>query len=152
MIIVVIVIIIVVVIIIIGSSSSSSSSSSIIIIIPSIRGYTCTPAERGSLALFPVRVGGLRTISLCHIAASEYEASTAITEPLVEQIVAQTHELLDDRAIENTAAAQCNRREKNARLRDNHALPEQTKRERRRPCCRERSWLGSFQLLMWTLL
>ena len=97
MIIVVIVIIIVVVIIIIGSSSSSSSS--IIIIIPSIRGYTCTPAERGSLALFPVRVGGLRTISLCHIAASEYEASTAITEPLVEQIVAQTHELLDDRAI-----------------------------------------------------
>ena len=99
MIIVVIVIIIVVVIIIIGSSSSSSSSSSIIIIIPSIRGYTCTPAERGSLALFPVRVGGLRTISLCHIAASEYEASTAITEPLVEQIVAQTHEILDDRAI-----------------------------------------------------
>ena len=100
MIIVVIVIIIVVVIIIIGSSSSSSSSSSsIIIIIPSIRGYTFTPAERGSLALFPVRVGGLRTISLCHIAASEYEASTAITEPLVEQIVAQKHELLDDRAI-----------------------------------------------------
>ena len=100
MIIVVIVIIIVVVIIIIGSSSSSSSSSSsIIIIIPSIRGYTFTPAERGSLALFPVRVGGLRTISLCHIAASEYEASTAITEPLVEQIVVQTHELLDDRAI-----------------------------------------------------
>ena len=96
MIIVVIVIIIVVVIIIIGSSSSSSS---IILIIPSIRGYTCTPAERGSLGLFPVRVGGLRTISLCHIAASEYEASTAITEPLVEQIVAQTHELLDDRAI-----------------------------------------------------
>ena len=98
MIIVVIVIIIVVVIIIIGSSSSSSSSS-IIIIIPSIRGYTFTPAERGSLALFPVRVGGLRTIGLCHIAASEYEASTAITEPVVEQIVAQTHELLDDRTI-----------------------------------------------------
>ena len=79
MIIVVIVIIIVVVIIIIGSSSSSSSSS-IIIIIPSIRGYTFTPAERGSLALFPVRVGGLRTISLCHIAASEYEASTVACE------------------------------------------------------------------------
>ena len=71
----------------------------IITIIPSIRGYTCTPAERGSLALFPVRVGGLRIISLCHSTASEYEASTAITEPLVEQIVAQTHELLDDRTI-----------------------------------------------------
>ena len=90
MIIVVIVIIIIVVVVIIII---------IIIIIPSIRGYTCTPAERGSLALFPVRVGGLRTIGLCHIAASEYEASTAITEPVVEQIVAQTHELLDDRAI-----------------------------------------------------
>ena len=99
-IVVIVIIIIVVVIIIIGSSSSSSSS--IIIIIPSIRGYTFTPAERGSLALFPVRVGGLRTISLCHIAASKYEASTAITEPLVEQIVAQTHELLDDRAIIRT--------------------------------------------------
>ena len=44
-------------------------------------------------------MGGLRTLGLCHIAASEYEASTAITEPVVEQIVAQTHELLDDRAI-----------------------------------------------------
>ena len=93
MIIVVIVIIIVVVVVIIVIIII------IIIIIPSIRGYTCTPAERGSLALFPVRVGGLRTISLCHSTASEYEASTAITEPLAEQIVAQTHELLDDRTI-----------------------------------------------------
>ena len=87
-IIVVVVVVVIIIIIII-----------IITIIPSIRGYTCTPAERGSLALFPVRVGGLRTISLCHSTASEYEASTAITEPLVEQIVAQTHELLDDRTI-----------------------------------------------------
>ena len=71
MIIVVIVIIIVVVFIVIII---------IIIIIPSFRGYTCTPAESGSLALFPVRVGGLRTISLCHIAASEYEASTVACE------------------------------------------------------------------------
>ena len=73
MIIVVIVIIIVVVFIVIISII-------IIIIIPSFRGYTCTPAESGSLALFPVRVGGLRTISLCHIAASEYEASTVACE------------------------------------------------------------------------
>ena len=72
MIIVVIVIIIVVVFIVIIII--------IIIIIPSFRGYTCTPAESGSLALFPVRVGGLRTISLCHIAASEYEASTVACE------------------------------------------------------------------------
>ena len=72
MIIVVIVIIIVVVFIVIIII--------IIIIIPSFRGYTCTPAESGSLALFPVRVGGLWTISLCHIAASEYEASTVACE------------------------------------------------------------------------
>ena len=72
MIIVVIVIIIVVVFIVIIII--------IIIIIPSFRGYTCTPAESGSLALFPVRVGGLRTISLCRIAASEYEASTVACE------------------------------------------------------------------------
>ena len=72
MIIVVIVIIIVVVFIVIIII--------IIIIIPSFRGYTCTPAESGSLALFSVRVGGLRTISLCHIAASEYEASTVACE------------------------------------------------------------------------
>ena len=74
MIIVVIVIIIVVVFIVIIIIII------IIIIIPSFRGYTCTPAESGSLALFPVRVGGLRTISLCHIAASEYEASTVACE------------------------------------------------------------------------
>ena len=73
MIIVVIVIIIVVVFIVIIIII-------IIIIIPSFRGYTCTPAESGSLALFPVRVGGLRTISLCHIAALEYEASTVACE------------------------------------------------------------------------
>ena len=67
----------------------------------------------------------------CHIAASEYEASIAILEPLFEKIVAYTYELLDDRAVRTLQ--QCNPREKNARLRDNleevrNVLPEQTKR------------------------
>ena len=63
-----------------------------------IIGHTFTPAERGLLAL-PVRMGGLRITNPCHIAASEYEASIAITERPVEQIVAHTQELPDDRAI-----------------------------------------------------
>ena len=76
-------------------------------------------------------MGGLGIENPCHIAASEYEASTAITGPLVEQIVAQTHELPDDHAIRTLQ--QCNRRDKDARLREDleevkNALPEQTKR------------------------
>ena len=99
-------------------------------LIPAITGHTCTPAERDLLAL-PVRMGGLGITNPCHSAASEYETSTAITEPLVEQIVAQTHELPDDRAIRTLQ--QCNRRDKDARLREDleevkNALPEQTKR------------------------
>ena len=99
-------------------------------LIPAITGHTCTPAERDLLAL-PVRMGGLGITNPCHFAASEYEASTAITEPLVEQIVAQTHELPDDHAIRTLQ--QCNRRDKDARLREDleevkNALPEQTKR------------------------
>ena len=78
-------------------------------------------------------MGGLRITNPCHIAASEYEASTAITEPLVEQIVPQTHELPDDHAVRTLQ--QCNSRGKDARLRENieevkNALPDQTKR----PC------------------
>ena len=91
------------------------------------------PLERAlevMLAL-PVRMGGLGITNPCHIAASEYEASTAITGPLVEQIVAQTHELPDDHAIRTLQL--CNRRDKDARLREDleevkNAFPEQTKR------------------------
>ena len=36
------------------------------------------------LLALPVRMGGLGITNPCHSAASEYEASTAITEPLVE--------------------------------------------------------------------
>ena len=76
-------------------------------------------------------MGGLGITNPCQTAASEYEASTSITEPLVEQIVAQTHELPDDHIIRTLQ--QRNRRDKDARLRGNlekvkNALPEQTKR------------------------
>ena len=99
-------------------------------LIPAITGHTCTPAERDFLAL-PVRMGGLGITNPCHIATSEYQASTAVTEPLVEQIVAQTHELPDDHAIRTLQ--QCNRRDKDARLGEDleevkNALPEQTER------------------------
>ena len=79
----------------------------------------------------PGRIGGLGVTKPCHTAASKYEASTAITEPLVEQIVAQTHELPDDYEIRTLQ--QCNRRGKDASLRENleelkNALSEQNKR------------------------
>ena len=75
-------------------------------------------------------MGGLEITNPCHIATSENEPSTAITEPLVEQI-AQTHELPDDYAIRTLQ--QFNRRDNDAHLRENlqevkNALLEQTKR------------------------
>ena len=75
-------------------------------------------------------MGGLGITNPCHTAASEYEASTALTEPLVEQIVAQTHELPDHTI---RTLQQRNRKDKDARLRENleevkNALTEQTKR------------------------
>ena len=63
-------------------------------LIPAVRGDTCTPTE-GT----PIRMGGLGITNPCHIAASEYEASTATTEPIVEQIVLQTQEFPGDCAI-----------------------------------------------------
>ena len=124
-------------------------------LIPAITGHACTPAERDLLAL-PVRMGGLGIANSRHIAASEYKASTAITEPLVRQIVAQTHELPDDRATR--ALQQCYRRDKDERLREDvqevkNALPEQTKRAADLAVERGHvASLQSFQLKMWTLL
>ena len=74
-------------------------------------------------------MGGLANTNPCQIAASENEASTAITEALVKQIVVQTHELPDDHAIRTLQ--QCNCRDSDARLREDveevkNALPTQT--------------------------
>ena len=83
--------------------------------IPVITGHTCTVVECDLLPL-PVRMGCLGITNLCHIVASEYEASIAITEPLVRQIATQTHELPDDDATR--ALQQCKGRDKDARHRE----------------------------------
>ena len=68
------------------------------VLIPEFTGQTCTEAERNLLAL-PVRLGGLGLINPVENAAYEFNASTAITEPLVQQIVRQEHEIPDDDVI-----------------------------------------------------
>ena len=83
--------------------------------IPVITGHTCTVVECDLLPL-PVRMGCLGITNLCHIVASEYEASIAITEPLVRQIAAQTQELPDDHATR--APQQFKRRDKDVRHRE----------------------------------
>ena len=72
-------------------------------------------------------MGYLGITNLCHIVASEYEASVAITEPLVRQIATQTHELPEDDATR--ALQQCKGRDKDARHREDleevkNAFPE----------------------------
>ena len=62
------------------------------VLIPEFTGQTCTEAVRNLLAL-PVRLGGLGLINPVENAAYEFNASTAITEPLVQQIVRQEHEI-----------------------------------------------------------
>ena len=76
-------------------------------------------------------MGGLGITNPCHFAAFEYKASAAMTVPLVEQIVSQTHELPDNHA--NRTLQQHNQRDKDVHLRENleevkNALPEQTKK------------------------
>ena len=99
-------------------------------------------------------MGGLRITNPCQTAASEYEASTSITEPLVEQIVAQTHEPPDDHTIRTLQ--QRNRGDKGACLRENleevkNALPEQTKRATDLAAEKGASiWLTSFLLKRWS--
>ena len=70
------------------------------VLIPEFTGQTCTKAESNLFAL-PVRLhlGGLGLINPVENAAYEFNASTAITEPLVQQIVRQEHEIPDDDVI-----------------------------------------------------
>ena len=118
--------------------------------IPVITGHTCTVVECDLLPL-PVRMGCLGITNLCHIAASEYEASIAITEPLVRQRATQTHELPDDDATR--ALQQCKGRDKDARHREDleevkNAFPEK-KTKRATDLAAEKgasSCLGGLQL------
>ena len=77
-----------------------------------------------------MRLGGLGLAHPCQNATKEYEASIRVKEPLVKQIEAQAHELLDDNEIRKLQ--QCNRRENDQHLRERleevkSALPDNTK-------------------------
>ena len=120
-----------------NTKRSKATRTDIFVALPLYLNYEKIPLSNNIIIIINIIIntiiiimGGLGITNPCNIAASENEASTATTEPLVEQIMAQTHEFPDDRAVRTLQ--QCNRKEKNARLRDNlegvkNALPEQTK-------------------------
>ncbi|XP_044180752.1 uncharacterized protein LOC122961935 [Acropora millepora] len=60
----------------------------------------CSKLDRDVLAL-PVRLGGLGLSNPCHAAAHEHASSLQVTSPLVEHIVAQTHQLPNESLIES---------------------------------------------------
>ena len=76
-------------------------------------------------------MGGLGITNPCHIAALKREVSATMTEPLVKQVVAQTHKLPDNHAIRTLHQRNC--RDKDAHFGKSleerkNVLPEQTKR------------------------
>ena len=100
------------------------------VLIPEFTGQTCTEAERNLLAL-PVRLGGLGLINPVENAAYEFNASTAITEPLVQQIVRQEHEIPDDdviRSIQTNTRKAKEERLQTAQAEVKDALPSRTQR------------------------
>ena len=70
------------------------------VLIPAIVERKCSKLDRDVLAL-PVRLGGLGLSNPCHEAAREHASSIQVTSPLVEHIVAQTHQLPDESLIES---------------------------------------------------
>ena len=100
------------------------------VLIPEFTGQTCTEAERNLLAL-PVRLGGLGLINPVENAAYEFNASTAITEPLVQQIVRQEHEIPDDdviRSIQTNTRKVKEERLQTTQAEVKDALPSRTQR------------------------
>ena len=65
------------------------------VLIPSLTEHKCSVAERKLLAL-PARVGGLGMTNPSESAESEYSASIRMSAPLVDKIIAQSHETPDD--------------------------------------------------------
>ncbi|XP_068704061.1 uncharacterized protein [Montipora foliosa] len=74
------------------------------VLIPAIVERKCSKLDRDVLAL-PVRLGGLGLSNPCHEAAREHASSIQVTSPLVEHIVAQTHQLPDESLIESGCLA-----------------------------------------------
>ena len=70
------------------------------VLIPAIVERRCSKLDRDVLAL-PVRLDGLGLSNLCHETAREHASSIQVTSPLVEHIVAQTHQLPDESLIES---------------------------------------------------
>ena len=70
------------------------------VLIPAIVERKCSKLDRDVLAL-PVRLGGLGLSNPCHESAREHASSIQVTSPLVENIVAQTHQLPDESLIES---------------------------------------------------
>ena len=60
--------------------------------------WRCTRLDRDILAL-PVRLGGLGMTNLCLDANLEQSSSVKVTIPLVQQIVAQSHQMPDDSLV-----------------------------------------------------
>ena len=65
------------------------------VLIPAITEHRCTPLDMDILAL-PVRLGGLGMTNPCLDANLEQSSSVKVTIPLVQQIVAQSHQMPDD--------------------------------------------------------
>ena len=65
------------------------------VLIPSLTEHNCSVAERKLLAL-PTRMRGLGMTNPSESAESEYSASIRMSAPLVDKIMAQSHETPDD--------------------------------------------------------
>ena len=74
------------------------------ILIPAITDHQCNPLDRDILAL-PARLGGLGLENPSHEAEREYVSSKKVTVPLVDQIVAQLHQLPDESHIKSAQQA-----------------------------------------------
>ena len=74
------------------------------ILIPAITDRQCNPLYRDILAL-PARLGGLSLENPSHEAEREYASSKRVTAPLVDQIVAQLHQLPDESHIKSAQQA-----------------------------------------------
>ena len=74
------------------------------ILIPAITDHQCNPLDRDILAL-PARLGGMGLENPSHEAEREYASSKRVTAPLVDQIVAQSHQLPNESHIKSTQQA-----------------------------------------------
>ena len=70
------------------------------VLIPEIVERKCSKLDRDVIPQ-PLRLGGLGLSNPCHEAAREHASSIQVTSPLVEHIVAETHQLPDESLIES---------------------------------------------------